>query len=165
MSSVAIVTGASHGIGRATAICLIRSFKFIVLVARNAEKLEETSKQVISHGSRALSIAADLSDPSSAETIVFRTLQEFERIDALVNISGAVSQIDLFEMTDEQWDDGLAVKFHSARRLTLPCLGRTENLPRLRDLHVRKFSSDAQGTLRSCRSNQRRYCRARKSVL
>lgn len=119
MSSVAIVTGASQGIGRATAVRLTRDFKFIALVARNAENLEETSKQVTSNGSKALVIAADLSEPSSAEAIVSQTLKEFGRIDALVNISGAVPQIDLFDMTDEQWDGGLSVKFHGARRLTL----------------------------------------------
>jgi 3-oxoacyl-[acyl-carrier protein] reductase len=41
------------------------------------------------------------------------------RIDALVNIAGAVPQIDLFEMTDEQWQGGLALKLHGARRLTI----------------------------------------------
>jgi 3-oxoacyl-[acyl-carrier protein] reductase len=46
-------------------------------------------------------------------------IKELGKIDALINISGAVPQIDLLEMTDEQWDGGLAVKFHGARRLTL----------------------------------------------
>jgi len=119
MSSVAIVTGASQGIGRATALRLTRDFKSIVLVARNAERLEETSNLVQSHGYQTLIIATDLSNPASAETIVSQTLQKFGRIDALINISGAVPQIDLFEMTQEQWDTGLAVKFHGARRLTL----------------------------------------------
>jgi len=119
MSSVAIVTGASQGIGRATAIRLTRDFKYIVLVARNLEKLEETANLVKAEGSTALVIDTDLSKPASAEIIINRTLKEFGRIDALINISGAVPQIDLFEMTDEQWDGGLAVKFHGARRLTL----------------------------------------------
>jgi len=119
MDSVAIVTGASQGIGRSTAIRLARDFKSIVLVARNSEKLEETASLVKSKGSKALVIDIDLSKPTSAETIVSRTLKEFGRIDALVNISGAVPQIDLFEMTDEQWDGGMAVKFHGARRLTI----------------------------------------------
>lgn len=119
MSSVAIVTGASQGIGRATAIRLARDFKSLVLVARNSEKLEETASQVRSKGSNALVVDVDLSKPTSAEVIVSRTLEEFGRIDALVNISGAVPQIDLFDMTDEQWNGGLAVKFHGARRLTI----------------------------------------------
>jgi 3-oxoacyl-[acyl-carrier protein] reductase len=47
------------------------------------------------------------------------TRNRFGRIDALVNIAGAVPQIDLFEMTDAQWDDGMALKFHGARRLAI----------------------------------------------
>jgi NAD(P)-dependent dehydrogenase (short-subunit alcohol dehydrogenase family) len=50
---------------------------------------------------------------------VSRTLERFDRIDTLLNIAGAVPQIDLFEMTDQQWDDGMALKLHGARRLTL----------------------------------------------
>ncbi|PMD46933.1 short-chain dehydrogenase/reductase SDR [Hyaloscypha variabilis F] len=119
MTSVAIVTGASQGIGRATAIRLTRDFKSLVLVARSTLKLEETSSLVKAQGCQTLVVAADLSNAASAEAIVSRTLQEFGRIDALVNISGAVPQIDLFQMTDEEWDGGLAVKFHGARRLTL----------------------------------------------
>jgi 3-oxoacyl-[acyl-carrier protein] reductase len=61
-------------------------------------------------------IELDLSKPSSAQTVVSRTLERFGRIDALLNIAGAVPQIDLFEMTDEQWDAGMALKLHSARR-------------------------------------------------
>jgi 3-oxoacyl-[acyl-carrier protein] reductase len=51
--------------------------------------------------------------------VVEQTLAAFGRIDALVNIAGAVPQIDLFEMTDEQWDAGMALKLHGARRLTI----------------------------------------------
>jgi 3-oxoacyl-[acyl-carrier protein] reductase len=119
MESVAIVTGASQGIGKATAIRLSNDFKAIVLVARNADNLRETAELVRLNNCQALVLDADLSLPASAESIVSRTLSEFGRIDALVNISGAVPQIDLFDMTDEQWDGGLAVKFHGARRLTI----------------------------------------------
>jgi 3-oxoacyl-[acyl-carrier protein] reductase len=55
----------------------------------------------------------------SAETLIKGTLDRFGRIDALLNIAGAVPQIDLFEMTDEQWRAGLELKFHGARRLTI----------------------------------------------
>src|SRR6266550_1864755 len=87
--SVAIVTGASQGIGRATALRLARVS------------------------------AVDLREPQSAEIIINGTLKHFGRIDALLNIAGAVPQIDLFEMTDAQWDDGMALKLHGARRLTM----------------------------------------------
>jgi 3-oxoacyl-[acyl-carrier protein] reductase len=119
MTSVAIVTGASQGIGRATAARLAADFHALVLIARSTENLEETAHLVRSKGSKTLIIDVDLSKPESAETIISRTLEKFGRIDALINISGAVPQIDLFEMTDDEWDNGLAVKFHGARRLTL----------------------------------------------
>ena len=51
--------------------------------------------------------------------VIKGTLERFGRIDALLNIAGAVPQIDLFEMTDAQWDDGMALKVHGARRLRI----------------------------------------------
>jgi 3-oxoacyl-[acyl-carrier protein] reductase len=117
--SVAIVTGASQGIGRATAIRLARDFEAVVLTARQEDDLRETAAAVESAGADALTFALDLREPSSIETIVAGALRRFGRIDALLNIAGAVPQIDLFEMTDAQWEDGMALKLHGARRLTI----------------------------------------------
>jgi 3-oxoacyl-[acyl-carrier protein] reductase len=117
--SVAIVTGASQGIGRATALRLARDFSAVVLVARDKDKLEKTAAEVRSAGAEALGYAVDLREPQAAEAVVQGTLARFGRIDAVLNIAGAVPQIDLFEMTDAQWDDGMALKLHGARRLTL----------------------------------------------
>jgi 3-oxoacyl-[acyl-carrier protein] reductase len=119
IKSVAIVTGASQGIGRATALRLARDFSVLVLVARNKDKLEKTATEVRSAGAQAMVYAVDLREPQSAEIIINGTLEHFGRIDALLNIAGAVPQIDLFEMTDAQWDDGMALKLHGARRLTM----------------------------------------------
>lgn len=117
--SVAIVTGASQGIGRATAVRLARDFSAVVLAARNQDELQKTATAVRSAGADPLTYALDLRAPESAETIVHGALDRFGRIDALLNIAGAVPQIDLFEMSDAQWDDGLALKLHGARRLTI----------------------------------------------
>jgi NAD(P)-dependent dehydrogenase (short-subunit alcohol dehydrogenase family) len=119
MKSVAIVTGASQGIGQATAIRLARDFAALSLVARNRGNLERTAEAVRAAGAQALIVDTDLSEPAAARSVVDRTLEAFGRIDALLNISGAVPQIDLFEMTDEQWESGLALKLHGARRLTI----------------------------------------------
>jgi len=117
--SVAIVTGASQGIGRASALRLARDFSAVVMVARSKDKLEKTACEVKSVGAEPMVCALDLREPQAAETVVSRSLERFGRIDALLNIAGAVPQIDLFEMTDAQWDDGMALKLHGARRLTI----------------------------------------------
>jgi 3-oxoacyl-[acyl-carrier protein] reductase len=88
-------------------------------VARNKDELENTASAVKSVGAGPLIYALDLREPQSAEILVKGTLDRFGRIDALLNIAGAVPQIDLFEMTDAQWDDGTALKLHGARRLTV----------------------------------------------
>src|SRR6201998_4190202 len=117
--SVAIITGASQGIGRARAIRLARDFSAIVLVARDKDNLETTATEVRSLRAEAMASALDLRQPQSAKSIIEETLERFGRIDALLNIAGAVPQIDLFGMTDAQWDDGMALKLHGARRLTI----------------------------------------------
>ena len=63
--------------------------------------------------------ALDLRHPQSAKSIIEGTLERFGRIDALLNIAGAVPQIDLFQMTEAQWDDSMALKLSGARRLTI----------------------------------------------
>lgn len=118
-NSTAVVTGASQGIGRATAVRLAKDFASVVLVARHRDHLLETADLVKAHGAQALVIDLDLAEKSAARTVVDKTLSTFGRIDALLNIAGAVPQIDLFEMTDEQWDNGMALKLHGARRLTI----------------------------------------------
>jgi 3-oxoacyl-[acyl-carrier protein] reductase len=117
--TVAIVTGASAGIGRATALRLAKDFSHVVLVAQGKNDLNAVVAEVKAAGAEPLAIEVDLSSPSAAETVVGRTLAKFGRIDALVNIAGAVAGVDVFEMTDAQWNSGMELKFHGARRLTL----------------------------------------------
>jgi NAD(P)-dependent dehydrogenase (short-subunit alcohol dehydrogenase family) len=116
---VAIITGASQGIGRATAVRLARDFSSQVLVARNRANLEQTAVLVREAGSEALVIDADLGQVAAAKAVADAAVAAYGQIDALLNIAGAVPQIDVFEMSDAQWEAGLALKLHGARRLTV----------------------------------------------
>lgn len=118
-NKIAIVTGASAGIGAATAIRIARDFTGVVLAARRENELEGTAAAVAGAGSKPLVIAADLREPAAAELVISKTISTFGRIDALVNIAGAVPQVHILEMTDEQWNDGAEMKLHGARRLTV----------------------------------------------
>ena len=109
------LTGASQGIGRATALRLARDFSVVVLVARNRDNLERTAAEVRSLGSEAMVFALDLRKPNR-ESFIEGTVTLAES--CTVNIAGAVPRIDLFQMTDAQWDDGMALKLNGARRST-----------------------------------------------
>lgn len=118
-NAVAIVTGASSGIGKATALRLARDFSAVVLAARDGEKLREVADKITAIGAEPLAIELDLMAPTAAAIVVQKTLDRFGRIDALLNIAGAVAGLDVFQMTDEQWQIGMELKFHGARRLTI----------------------------------------------
>lgn len=128
-SRVAIVTGASRGIGRATARRLAVDYDHVVAVARTEPELRELADELAVHGRNVHPIAADMKVPASAVAVVEQTLARFGHIDAVVNVAGAVKQGGLFELGDDDWSDGMALKFHGARRLALaawPALMRTQ---------------------------------------
>src|ERR1700743_305604 len=98
LNTVAIVTGASQGIGRATALRLARDFSSVVLAARNGDALKEVAQAAGQAGGEVFFLALDLREPAEDKRLVDETLKRFGRIDALINIAGAVPQIDLLEM-------------------------------------------------------------------
>jgi short-subunit dehydrogenase len=82
---VVIITGASSGIGRATALALSRDSVDLVLVARRQELLRQLQQTVSSMGGVAVPLTLDLREPAHVETMVGRTLDQFGRIDVLIN--------------------------------------------------------------------------------
>ncbi|MDG1873300.1 MAG: 3-oxoacyl-[acyl-carrier-protein] reductase [Mariniblastus sp.] len=105
----AIVTGASQGLGRAMAIALGASGARVALVARNAEKLSDTQKAIVDAGGQAEVMAADVSQKEAIEKIVETVAEEWGQLDILVNNAGITRDNLLPAMSDEQWDDVIAV--------------------------------------------------------
>jgi NAD(P)-dependent dehydrogenase (short-subunit alcohol dehydrogenase family) len=111
---VAIVTGASRGIGRAIAQTLAAEGMKIAAAARSKDQLEDLAKSI---QTECLVQAVDLRGLESAAAVVDATIARFGKIDLLVNNAGATKRGDFFELTDADWDDGFALKFFGAMRL------------------------------------------------
>ena len=104
---VAIVTGASRGIGRAIAETLSAEGMKLVMAARSdCPELEN-----------AIRVNIDLREPQVAATLIGRTIDEFGQLDLLVNNAGATQRGDFLTLSDETWNDGFALKFFGAMRL------------------------------------------------
>ena len=82
---VAIVTGAGRGIGAAAARRLAEAGAAVVLAARSEEEVEALAAQLRKEGKRAIAVAADVSDLDGVEEIVESALEQFDRVDILVN--------------------------------------------------------------------------------
>src|SRR5260221_7230945 len=97
---VAIVTGASRGIGRAIAQTLAAEGMRIAAVARSGDQLDDLAKSI---ASECLVQAVDLRTRESAAAVVDATVATFGAIDLLVNNAGATKRGDFFELTDADW--------------------------------------------------------------
>jgi 3-oxoacyl-[acyl-carrier protein] reductase len=109
----ALVTGASSGLGRATAIALARTGADVALVARSAEELESSQEEVSKTGHRALSLPTDLAKEDAAGRAVEQTVEELGRIDVLVNAAGTDVPGTVEELDVEGWDRTLAVNLRA----------------------------------------------------
>lgn len=116
---VALVTGASRGIGRAVALRLAREFGTVAVIARRADALEETAAGIRAAGAAAIVLPLDLKENGASAEAVRRTIDAAGRLDALAAVAGAVQQEDLFAMNDAAWADSLELKFHAMRRLMI----------------------------------------------
>jgi 3-oxoacyl-[acyl-carrier protein] reductase len=112
---VAIVTGASRGIGRAIAQTLAAEGMKLSLAARSKDQLDDLVKSVKTD---VLVNAVDLRDTKAAQAVVDATIRRFGAIDLLVNNAGATKRGDFFDLTDEDWADGFSLKFFGGMRLS-----------------------------------------------
>ncbi len=109
---VALVTGGSKGIGKAVARGLAQEGARVAICARDRRLLEETAKHLAGEtGGEILAVAGDLTRSEDVRRVVDATLQRFGRIDILVNNAGAAPGGRLLELTEEDWQQALQLKF------------------------------------------------------
>ena len=112
---VAIVTGAGSGIGRESALALLRAGYGVALAGRRAERLEETVKAAGEAGSRALAVPTDVADPESIRALFAKTKERFGRLDVLFNNAGTgAPPIPLEDLTYEQWKTVVDINLNGA---------------------------------------------------
>ena len=116
--SVALITGASRGIGQAIAETLAVDGCDVALVARSEGGLAETAGRCREHGVRAECIPGDLSDPASLEAVVHECVERLGRLDILVNNAGVFAVSKGEEADPNAWDQMIQVNLLSAMRLT-----------------------------------------------
>ena len=124
---VALVTGASSGLGRATAIALAAAGADVALAARSAEELEGAGKEASTTGGRTLALPLDLVQEDDAIRAVGQTIDAFGRIDVLVNAAGTDAPGSVEELDVEGWDRTLSVN------LRAPFLLSKAAFPRMRE--------------------------------
>jgi NAD(P)-dependent dehydrogenase (short-subunit alcohol dehydrogenase family) len=101
---VALVTGAGSGIGRCTALALLKEGYSVVLTGRRVESLEQTATAAGSLATRALVVPADVTDPASVQALFAKTKAVFGRLDLLFNNAGiSAPPVPLEELTFAQW--------------------------------------------------------------
>jgi len=115
---VALVTGASRGIGRAVAELLASEGVSLCLVSRNPESLAEAAARCASLGSAPLTVAGDVADPKLAAIVIQEAEAKFGRIDILVNNQGGPPMGGFLEHDDEAWAKATATNLMSVVRLT-----------------------------------------------
>jgi len=104
MSPIAFITGASQGIGKATAILFAKNGYDLIITARTKDKLEAVAAEIRLLDRQVIAIAADTSDRQAIEFLISRGLERFGKIDVLVNNAGVCMSAPMSETSIEDWE-------------------------------------------------------------
>ena len=115
---VAVITGASSGLGKQMSYAFAKQGADLVLIARNKIKLEEVEKDIKKMGVNVISIKCDVTKTDEIKEAVKLTKNTFKKVDILVNCAGASRNNDVLNMTDEQWDFTINTDLSSVFKVT-----------------------------------------------
>jgi NAD(P)-dependent dehydrogenase (short-subunit alcohol dehydrogenase family) len=118
---VAIVTGASSGLGVAFGTALAEAGADLVLVGRRADRLEQTRKLVTDLGRRAITVTADVSLPEAAQPVVDAALNEFGQVDVLVNNAGKGTAVPATRETPDQFREVIDINLNGCYWMAQAC--------------------------------------------
>jgi len=120
---VAIVSGAGEGIGRSSALALARDGADVALGARRPEQLERVAAEVRALGRRALCVPTDIADESCCRDLVAKTVGEFGRLDAVVNVAAlSVDEVTVEQVARADWERALAVNLFGTMEVSRAAL-------------------------------------------
>lgn len=142
LDQVALVTGASSGIGRATALALAEQGAHVALASRSAERLEETAEAIRRLGRQALVVPTDVRRREDVSHLVRQTLETRGQIDILIANAGAYIRTPVPEMRVQHFEESLQVNFYGALYVIIEALPAM--LERRRGHIVLMSSMDAQ---------------------
>jgi NAD(P)-dependent dehydrogenase (short-subunit alcohol dehydrogenase family) len=114
---VAIITGATSGIGRATALRFAAAGAHLSIVGRNLRELKRVAKEIEAQGGVVLSLRADVTDERAARRIVMSTLKRFDALDVLVNAAGHISNGTIENTPLAAWDAMMSVNLRAVFNL------------------------------------------------
>ncbi len=140
---VAIVTGASSGIGRAAAEMMAREGAIVVAVARRAERLTELVQRIAAAGGQATALPADVTIEAEANAVVARTLAQHGRVDILVNSAGIVRPGSVEEADPAEWREQIDINLLAPMYLSKAVI---PDMRRRGDGHILNVSSTAGRT-------------------
>jgi len=113
-NKVAIITGATSGMGRATAVLFAKEGAKVIITGRNEERAKQVVDQIKADGGEASYIIADTSDLANVSQIVEKTVERYETVDILFNNAGQLSITPLLEITMEEWTSTFNVNVNTA---------------------------------------------------
>jgi 3-oxoacyl-[acyl-carrier protein] reductase len=119
---IALVTGASQGIGRACALKLAADGAQVALAARTVEKLQAVAEEIRAAGGTAEVFALDVAEEESIKACAKAVVQHFGRVEILVNNAGITRDILSLRMKRKDWDDVLTTNLTGAFLLTQACM-------------------------------------------
>lgn len=117
VEKVVIITGATSGIGRAVALRFARALARVVAIGRNRSALEDVANEIKNAGGECLTLAADLTNESDSRLVIDTAVNEFGRLDVLVNAAGHISTGSIEDTTLNAWDAMMNVNLRAVFHL------------------------------------------------